>query len=155
MKRKGILREPTQASVMMERFELTEEICEALSLAAKAKSKETGVDVTLTICDENGNIRLVQRFGDAILPSIEISQKKAYTAAVLRKSTSEFGKIAQVGESAFGINVTNDRLVIFGGGFPLKVGDATVGGIGISGGSVAEDESIADAVLAAFSALIN
>lgn len=138
---------------MMERFELTEEICEALSRAAKAKSKETGVDVTLSICDENGNIRLMQRFGNAILPSLEISQKKAYTAAVLRKSTSEFGKIAQVGESAFGINTLNDKLVIFGGGFPLKVGNATVGGIGISGGSVAEDECIANAVLAEFAEL--
>jgi uncharacterized protein GlcG (DUF336 family) len=137
----------------MERFELTEEICEALSQAGKAKSRELGVGMTLTISDENGNIRLLQRFGDAILPSLEISPKKAYTAAVLRQSTAEFGKIAQTGESAFGINVANDKLVIFGGGFPLKVGDRTVGGIGVSGGSVEEDECVADAVLTAFATL--
>jgi uncharacterized protein GlcG (DUF336 family) len=131
-------------------FELSEEICEALALAAKKKSREMGVGVTLAVSDENGNLRLLQRFADAILPSIEIAQKKAYTAAVLRQSTAEFGKIAQVGESAFGINVTNDKLVIFGGGFPLKADGKTVGGIGVSGGSVAEDEAVAHAVLDAF-----
>jgi uncharacterized protein GlcG (DUF336 family) len=135
---------------IMAKFELTEEICEALALAGKAKSREIGVGVTLSIADECGNIKYLQRFGDAILPSIEISQKKAYTAAVLRQPTAEFGKIAQVGESAFGINVTNDKLVIFGGGFPLTADGSTVGGIGVSGGSVAEDESVCDAVLAKF-----
>jgi uncharacterized protein GlcG (DUF336 family) len=135
-------------------FELTEDVCEALAQAAKKKSREINVGVTLAVCDENGNLRLQQRFADAILPSIEISQKKAYTAAVLRQSTAEFGQIAQVGGSAFGINVTSDKLVIFGGGFPLKVNGKTVGGIGVSGGSVAEDEEVAHAVLDAFTGLV-
>jgi uncharacterized protein GlcG (DUF336 family) len=138
---------------MMSDFVLTEEISEALAQAAKKRSRELGVGVTLSVCDENGNLRLLQRFGDAILPSLEISPKKAYTAAVLRQSTGEFGKIAQVGGSAFGINITNDKLVIFGGGFPLQVQGKTVGGIGVSGGSVAEDEDVAHAVLAAFAKL--
>jgi uncharacterized protein GlcG (DUF336 family) len=137
----------------MAQFELTDEICEALAQAGKAKSREIGVGVTLTIADTAGNIKYLQRFGDAMLPSIEISPKKAYTAAVLRQSTAEFGEIAQVGASAFGINITNDKLVIFGGGFPLVVSGKTVGGIGISGGSVAEDESVCDAVLEKFAEL--
>jgi uncharacterized protein GlcG (DUF336 family) len=134
----------------MKDFELTEEICETLAQAAKKKSREIGVGVTISVTDENGNLRLLQRFGDAILPSLEISPKKAYTAAVLRQSTAEFGRIAQVGGSAFGINVTNDKLVIFGGGFPLQTGGKTVGGIGVSGGSVEQDEDVAHAVLDAF-----
>lgn len=132
---------------------LTEEICEKLAAAAKAESRRIGVGVTLSITDENGNLLLLQKFGNAILPSLEISPKKAYTAAVLRQSTAEFGQIAQVGGSAFGINITNDKLVIFGGGFPLVVKGETVGGIGVSGGSVEEDEQVAHAVLAAFDAL--
>lgn len=131
-------------------FLLTEELCEQLAQAAKAKSREIGVGVTLSVSDTAGNLLLLQRFGDAILPSIGISQKKAYTAAVLRQPSGDFGQIAQVGGSAFGINITDSNLVIFGGGFPLKVDDKTVGGIGISGGSVEEDETIAHAVLAAF-----
>ncbi|MDR1157546.1 MAG: heme-binding protein [Oscillospiraceae bacterium] len=137
----------------MSTFVLTEEICEALAQAAKEASRSLGVGVTFSVADENGNLRLLQRFGDAILPSIEISQNKAYTAAVLRQPTAEFGQIAQVGASAFGINVTNSRLVIFGGGFPLQTGGRTVGGIGVSGGSVQEDETVAHAVLRTFETL--
>lgn len=134
---------------------LTEKMCVKLAAAASKKSEEIGVGITLSITDENGNLRLLQRFGNAILPSIEISQKKAYTAAVLRQSTAEFGQIAQPGASAYGINITNDKLVIFGGGFPLKVEGETIGGIGVSGGSVEEDESVADAVLRTFDELIS
>lgn len=137
----------------MKTYILNEEVCEQLAQAAKAESRRIGVGVTLAIVDEAGNLRLLQRFGNAILPSIEISQKKAYTAAVLRQSTAEFGQIAQVGRSAFGINVTNDKLVIFGGGFPLQIADETIGGIGVSGGSVMEDEQVAGKVLEAFAAL--
>lgn len=132
---------------------LTEQLCEQLAKAAKQASQDISVGVTLSIADENGNLRLLQRFGDAILPSIEISQKKAYTAAVLRQPTGDFGQIAQPGASAFGINITDNKLVIFGGGFPLQVGGKTVGGIGVSGGSVQEDERVCQAVLAAFDKL--
>lgn len=132
---------------------LTEEICVKLAAAAGEKSREIGVGVTLSIADENGNLRLLQRFGNAILPSIEISQKKAYTAAVLRQSTAEFGQIAQVGGSAFGINITNSQLVIFGGGFPLMSAGECIGGIGVSGGSVEEDETVAHHVLELFAKL--
>ena len=137
----------------MDGFVLTEGIGERLVAAARAASREIAVGVTLSVCDEHGNVRLLQRFGNAILPSIKISQSKAYTAAVLRMSTTEFGKIAQPGASAYGINITDDRLVIFGGGFPLQTGGETVGGIGVSGGSVEEDEQVAAAVLAAFATL--
>ncbi|MDL2324447.1 heme-binding protein [Ruminococcaceae bacterium OttesenSCG-928-A16] len=129
---------------------VTEEICEQLAMAAKQESRRIGVGVTLSVTDEAGNLLLLQKFGNAILPSLEISAKKAYTAAVLRQPTAEFGQIAQVGQSAFGINVTNDKLVIFGGGFPLQIKGETVGGIGVSGGSVEEDETVAHAVLKVF-----
>jgi len=71
----------------------------------------------------------------------------------LRQPTKEFGKIAQVDGDAFGINITHPKLVIFGGGFPLNVDGITVGGLGISGGSVEEVEKIAAAALNIFADL--
>lgn len=41
-----------------------------------------------------------------------------------------------------------DRLVIFGGGFPIKLGDAIVGAIGVSGGHYSQDMEVAQAGLA-------
>ncbi|MCL1918009.1 MAG: heme-binding protein [Peptococcaceae bacterium] len=131
-------------------FELTMELCHQMTEAAAKAQKDLGVCISMAIADPHGALRYFCRFGDAILPSVEISQNKAYTAAVLGQSTREFGKIAQAGGEAFGINVTFPKLVIFGGGFPLKVDGKTVGGLGISGGSVEEDEAVAARVLEVF-----
>ena len=139
----------------MSDFEFTMDLCHKLAVAAEQAQKELGVRITMSIADKYGALRYCFRFGDAILPSLEISQNKAYTAAVLGQSTGEFGKIAQAGASAFGINVTFPKLVIFGGGFPLKLAGETVGGLGISGGSVDEDEAVAEKVLEAFRQLTN
>lgn len=132
-------------------FELDLDLCNKMALAAEKAQKESGVSISIAIADRNGILRYYYRFGDAILPSVEIAQNKAYTAAVLGQTTREFGKIAQAGCEAFGINTTHPRLVIFGGGFPLKIDGVTIGGLGISGGSVEEDETVAAAALEAFS----
>ncbi|MCL1851765.1 MAG: heme-binding protein [Peptococcaceae bacterium] len=137
----------------MRDFEFTMDMCHKLAAAAEQAQKELGVSITMSVADRYGALRYCFRFGDAILPSLEISQNKAYTAAVLGQSTGEFGKIAQAGAEAFGINVTFPKLVIFGGGFPLRVAGETVGGLGISGGSVAEDEAVAERVLEVFRVL--
>jgi len=131
-------------------YEFKTALIDAMAKAAYDESIKLGVGVTLAIADSGGALLYLQRFPNAILPSIEIAQNKAYTAAVLRMSTAQFGTIAQPGESAFGINVTAPKLVIFGGGFPLVKQGQTVGGIGISGASVEEDEQIAQAVLRVF-----
>lgn len=137
----------------MKKFELNLDLCIKLAEGIQAIQDELGVHISMAITDEHGSLVFYHRFKNAILPSIEISQKKAYTAAVLRQPTKEFGKIAQVDGDAFGINITHPKLVIFGGGFPLNVDGITIGGLGISGGSVEEDEKIAAAALNIFADL--
>ncbi len=59
--------------------------------------------------------------------------------------------MAQSGKPLFGIDSTNhDKVVIFGGGIPIKVGDTVVGGLGASGGTVDQDLEVAEAAAAAF-----
>lgn len=134
----------------MDPYELNLDLCHLIADDVRRTQEELGVSVSLAIADIQGSLRYFYRFGNAILPSVDISQNKAYTAAVLGKSTREFGKIAQTDGEAFGINVTHPRLVIFGGGFPLRINGKIVGGLGISGGSVEEDEMIAQKALTAF-----
>ena len=38
--------------------------------------------------------------------------------------------------------------MVFGGGYPITVGDEVVGGIGVSGGHYSEDQQVAEAALA-------
>jgi len=138
----------------MSEFDFSLHLCHAMAEAAALAQRELGVSITMAIADRNGVLRYCYRFGDAILPSVEISQSKAYTSAVLGLTTREFGRIAQPGGDAYGINVTFPKFAIFGGGVPLQVDGKTVGGLGISGGSVQEDEIVAARVLEAFQSAV-
>lgn len=139
----------------MENSLITLDLCMKLCKESEKVQREIGVDMSVAITDRYGNLLFYYRFGDAILPSIEISKKKAYTASVVRQSTREFGEIAKVDGDAFGINITDSKLVIFGGGFPLIVNGDVIGGLGVSGGSVEEDEKVAKYILGIFNKEMN
>ena len=134
----------------MKDFEFSLTLCQKMAQAAEKAAQEQGADVCIAICDRHGNMRYFYRFGDAFVISIKIAEGKAYTSAVVGQPSGDFGKIAQVGAPAFGININCPNLVIFGGGFPLVLNGKTVGGIGVSGGSVEQDEAIAHKMLEVF-----
>ena len=134
-----------------ENFKLSLEIAEKIASAAKTKAIEKGVPIIVSIVDEGGNLLLLHRMDGAILASIDIATNKAYTAVFLKSATHDIAKITQPGESLYGLQWTNNnRIVNFGGGYPLKVGDKVVGAIGISGGTVEEDMTIASHALRTF-----
>ena len=122
-----------------------------LTAAARKKAEEIGVPMVIAVVDTGGNLIALKRMDDALLVSINIAANKAYTAVALKMPTHELAKAAQPGEPLFGIHTTDGcRIVIFGGGFPLKKGGEIVGGIGVSGGSVEEDMACAMAALEHF-----
>jgi uncharacterized protein GlcG (DUF336 family) len=90
----------------------------------------------------------------AWIGSIDISINKAYTARLFDMPTEDLAKMAQSGRPLFGINSTNnERIVIFAGGIPVKVGDEVVGAVGSSGGTVDQDQKVAQAAIEAFDSL--
>ena len=73
---------------------------------------------------------------------------KAFTAKAFDISTKELGQNSQPGDQFFGINVSNsNRVMIFAGGIPLKVG-GEIGAVGVSGGSGEQDQAVAEAAAA-------
>jgi uncharacterized protein GlcG (DUF336 family) len=117
-----------------------------LIAAARKKAEEIRVPMVIAVLDAGGNMVAVQRMDNALLVSIDIAINKAYTAVALKMPSHELAKIAQPGTPLFGIhNAAGGRIVIFGGGFPLKRGDEMIGGIGVSGGSVEQDMLCAEA----------
>lgn len=119
--------------------------------AAQAKANEIGVPMCLAVVDDGANLVAFRRMDGALLGSIDIARNKAYTAAALQMPTSAVGDAAQPGADLYGIETTNEgRIVTFGGGFPLETDDGIVGAIGVSGGAVDEDETVASAGVDAF-----
>ena len=128
---------------------ITAEAAEKAIAAAKAKATEIGVPMCIAVCDESGVLKAFTRMDGAALLSIQIAQDKAYTAVGFGLATHEWHPfIKDDGPLALGIPKV-DRLIIFGGGYPIKVDGQIVGGIGVSGGHYTQDQQCAEAGLAA------
>ncbi|HHY36790.1 MAG TPA: cob(I)yrinic acid a,c-diamide adenosyltransferase [Firmicutes bacterium] len=116
--------------------------------AAEAKAGQLGVPVVTAVVDGGGNLLSLDRQDGALLASIELARGKAYTAVALKMPTHEVAKLVQPGGPLYGIeNFQPGSLVVFGGGYPLYRDGQVVGGIGVSGGTVAEDMIIARAAV--------
>jgi uncharacterized protein GlcG (DUF336 family) len=119
--------------------------------AAAAKAHEIGVPMNIAVVDAGNNLTAFARQDGAWLGSIDIAQNKAYTARAFDMTSAELGAEAQPGKSLYGIEASNDgKLIVFGGGIPLKDGGEIVGAIGVSGGTVDQDEEVAEAGVADF-----
>ncbi|WP_158735624.1 heme-binding protein [Alteribacillus sp. YIM 98480] len=129
-------------------------IAKRLLEEAEKKAEEIGVPMVIAIVDEGGNFVASHRMDDALLASIDISINKAWTSAALKMPTETLSNLSQSGGELFGIHTTNNgRIVLFGGGIPLKVNEQIVGAIGVSGGAVADDIEVAQAAVSLFHSL--
>ncbi len=117
-----------------------------LSEKVRARAKEMGVNAVVAVSNKGANPVLVECMDDSYIASYDIAVGKAYTVVSLKMPTSKLKSLAQPGGSLYGIQFTNGgKIVIFGGGEPLynKKGEL-IGGLGVSGGSEAEDTALAE-----------
>lgn len=129
-------------------MKLSYSLARLLGTFAEVQASALGVPMAIGIVDEKGGLLFFARMDDTLPASTEIAVSKAYTSAVLRKSTHEVGKLAQPGEPLYGIQHTHQgKIVLFGGGLPLRLKGNVVGAVGISGGTVEEDIQIAETVV--------
>ncbi|NLE98183.1 MAG: cob(I)yrinic acid a,c-diamide adenosyltransferase [Propionibacterium sp.] len=113
--------------------------------AGRTRALEMGVPMVLCVVDAAGNIVALERMADSLLASIELAQGKAWTSAAFRQRTEVIGAQAVGGGPLPGLSDSNQgRVVLFGGGAPLFVGDTLLGGFGVSGGTVEEDIVVVD-----------
>lgn len=120
----------------------------ALSLTEKVKDKaaEMGVNAVVAVSNAAGNPLSVQCMDDSYIASYDVALNKAYTVVALKMPTTTLKEFAQPGGSLYGIQFTNGgKIVIFGGGVPLySKSGKIIGGLGVSGGSEAEDTALAE-----------
>jgi uncharacterized protein GlcG (DUF336 family) len=128
------------------------ETAEKAVAAAAKKAAELNLRMCIAVCDESGDLKAFTRMDGAPKLSIGISQDKAFTAVSYAMPTHAwFDFIKDDPPLLHGITHT-PRLVVFGGGFPIRLKGEMVGGIGISGGHYSHDMECARAALAAIGA---
>lgn len=116
--------------------------------AAVAKAHEIGKAFTIAFVDESGVLKSLQRMDGAPLISVQIAQDKAYTAAGFGIPTHGwYDFIKDDPPLAIGATDGIDRLIVFGGGFPVTMDGHVIGAIGVSGGHYSEDMEVAQAAL--------
>ncbi len=129
---------------------ITLEEAQRILSAAEDKARQMGQPMNIAVMDAGRNLVAFHRMDGAWVASTDIAIDKAFTSAGRGLTTRKIGEMAQPGQPLFGINTTNGgRIVIFAGGVPLMRDGGVIGAVGVSGGTVDEDEEVAEAGVAA------
>lgn len=119
---------------------------EQIIATAKLKATEINTKMNIAIVDSGANLLAFARMDGAWLGSLDISIKKAKTARYFDMNTGLIGELSQPGSSLYNIEHSNNGLITFPGGIPLKNAEGLIiGAIGVSGSSVENDHIVADA----------
>ena len=120
--------------------------------AAVRYAESHGWKINVAVADRSGNLMAFLRMPGAFLHSIDLAIDKAYTAASFGFRTKDWMSIVG-GDEGMKLGFSaQPRLVVFGGGLPIRVGGELVGGIGVSGASEEQDGICAQAGLLAIGA---
>jgi uncharacterized protein GlcG (DUF336 family) len=124
------------------------EIAKNVAERAEAESLKTKVPVAVTVIDIHGNVVLQHRMTGAPAFSLELSERKAYTSALVRMRTADLVPLVQPGQPLFPlIMVSGGRYSAMGGGVPLTNEGEVIAGVGVSGGTTEQDIAIVEAAV--------
>lgn len=102
--------------------------------------REAGAKVSAAVVDRNGLTQVILRDTFSSPISVELSRKKAFTAANFSKNTTQ---LANLSDTAVG---RTDGVLMSAGGVLIKLDDTIYGAIGVSGAETgAIDDSCAKA----------
>jgi uncharacterized protein GlcG (DUF336 family) len=119
--------------------------------AAKKKSQDLNLKMNIAVVDAGANLTAFARMDGAWLGSVDIAIRKARTARFFDMPTGDLGQASQPGGSLYNIEHSNGGLITFAGGIPIRDGNGEViGAIGVSGSTVENDHTVAEAGVNAF-----
>jgi len=122
----------------------------AKTLADRVEAEATKAKVPVAVCivDVHGNLVLQHRMNGAPVFALEISERKAYTSALVKMRTADLLALVQPGQPLYVLpTVAGGRFCPMGGGVPLLDDGQVFAGVGVSGGTADEDIAIVEAAL--------
>jgi len=128
---------------------ITADSARLLAEAAAKAATDAGVPMCIAITCPAGNLAHFHRMDGAPLLSSDIAINKAYTSAAFGLATHVWHDFIKDDPPLLHGIVHTNRLVTFGGGYPVKEDGAVIGAIGISGGHYHQDMEVATKALEA------
>ena len=108
----------------------------ALTIAETALA-QCGVNTSVAVVDRAGRLRVFLQ-GDGASPhNLELARRKAYTARTFQRPSAEWAKATETANA--GQRMLAD-VIPLGGGVPIKIGDETIGGVGLSGAPMGQGQ---------------
>jgi uncharacterized protein GlcG (DUF336 family) len=124
------------------------EIAKNFAERVEAEASRAKAPVATCVIDVHGNVVLKHRMNGAPVFSLELSERKAYTSALVGMRTADLLPLVQPGQALFPLSAVSDgRYCAMGGGAPLVSEGELVAGVGVSGGTVEQDVAILEAAL--------
>lgn len=105
------------------------ELANQLAMGAAQSCRKMGYQVAVTVVDRGGNLLAAVRDPLAGTHTIDVSLKKAQTAATFQTDTITMQKR---GDEFSGLRFASGVLII-GGGLPVRIGGHFYGAVGVSG----------------------
>ncbi len=118
-------------------LDLALRMCES----AIKEARRLGALVSVAVVDAGGHLMAFQRMDAADIAGPELAPAKAYTAVALRAATADLAPLVAPRGELYGL--ASGRFVCVPGGIPLWDADTVVGGVGVSGGTPAQDVACA------------
>jgi uncharacterized protein GlcG (DUF336 family) len=103
--------------------------------------------MVIAIVDDGAHLLYLERMDSAQIASVLVAQEKAFTAVRFRRPSKAFEEAVAAGRN---VVMTLPGATPIEGGLPILVEGDLVGGIGVSGGTSAQDSIVAAAGLADF-----
>lgn len=129
---------------------LTLEEARCMLAAAEEKANSFEIAYNIAVVDAGGHLLAFVRQDGGLTGSIDLAINKAKSARLFDKTTASLAELSQPGRPLFGIQAGNGgRVVIFGGGVPVRIGAQIVGAVGASSGSVEQDIAVSEAAISA------
>jgi uncharacterized protein GlcG (DUF336 family) len=119
----------------------------AIAVAALDQCETDGNSVTVAVVDHAGRLRVFLQSDKANPHNIELARRKAYTARTFGRTSAEWAKrTSEMPELAAQRELAD--VIALRGGVPIKVGNETIGAVGVSGSTSEGDEKCALAGIA-------
>jgi uncharacterized protein GlcG (DUF336 family) len=131
---------PAQAELLTHK-DLSLAIAKTIAETAIADCKAKGYAVSAVVVDRAGDTLVAMRGDNASPHTMENARRKAYTARTFRMSTQQFIEDMKT-RPVRREQTTLPGVIAINGGVPIKVGDDTIGGIGLSGSPGVDEECV-------------
>ena len=123
---------PTSAQDLLTVKELSLGMALEIAHGALDACRKLNARIGVSVVDRGGHVLVTLRDDGAAHHTVELAQRKAYTARIFRQTTREFVERIINNPRSQGLRDTTGALASFGG-VPVKVGEETIGGVGVSG----------------------